>query len=243
MKPRIFTADGIREFESQLAALREAPQSDIDAHLLQDPGLTVPYQYDLRLPKLTAGTTRFVWGSVALALLDEREPGSSTSVGFWAWLTAYYLDAVCPKDGSGRRKVGHIARYIPGHDFRTYYRHLLLSPWFVCRAHRNDPTIVRAVLAGPLDSPGDVAEQVISRQELVTCAPFMEALVRLYVDPETNMLKAGAAGSARSKRGGNVLRLISLTAQLKLTYDLPSMSCEQLLGLLPAKEYNRFLRS
>ena len=73
------------------------------------------------------------------------------------------------------RKPGALARHIPEPgNFQRYYRHLLAGPYRIYRAHRDDPQRALALLCQPLDSPGDVVEQLASRQELVTNRGIME---------------------------------------------------------------------
>lgn len=242
MKARVFTSAGINAFEEFLEQAREDPSKHSTEELVKDPELSVEFEHRIELPVITAETSRFHWGNAALSLLDGREPASGQRQGFWSWLSAYYFDVLCPWTAQGHR-VGHSARHIPSSDFRTYYRHLLLAPWYVCRAHSDNTRRALAVLASPLHAPGDVAEQVIARQELVLCAPFMEALTKLYVDSETSLLKRGAAASGSSRTGGHVRRFITFTNQLRLTYDLSSLSSERLVDLLPDREYARFKRA
>jgi hypothetical protein len=73
------------------------------------------------------------------------------------------------KQIGGHRKPGERARHIPdATNFLRYYRHLLAGPWRTYRTHRDDPGRARVVLCQPLHTPGDLVEQLASRQELVT---------------------------------------------------------------------------
>lgn len=169
-------------------------------------------------------------------MVDDTEHLLARDKGFWAWLSLFYFDEVCPRDRLGYRKPGHEARYIPDPtDYRTYYRHLLAGPWRVYRAHRDTPARTLAVLSGPLDKPGEVAEQLASRQELVSNSTVMEAVTALYFDRAAGVVRRGAAGRGR----GSARRLAEVLLQFDLTYDLQTVGPDRLLALLPT-EFDRF---
>jgi hypothetical protein len=156
--------------------------------------------------------------------------------GVWAWLSLFFFDQLCRTDSKGRPAPGELARWIPAMgNFRKYYRHLLAGPFRIYRAHRDDPNRARALLCTPVSSPGDVAEQLASRQELVTNRSIMGAATRLYVDPKTGHAKRGSAG-----RGpGSARRLADIFNQLDITWDLYYMNTDSVLGLLP-EEFSKF---
>ena len=91
-----------------------------------------------------------------------------------------------------------------------------------------------AVLAAPLHRPGDIVEQLASRQELVTNQSVMEAATRLYIGDD-GLPKPRAAG----RGAGSARRLADVLTQLDLTWDLYDLSTEKLLELLPP-EFDEF---
>jgi hypothetical protein len=156
--------------------------------------------------------------------------------GLWAWLAAVYFETLCRKDKTGHLKPGERARWIPElSNFQRYYRHLLLGPYLIYRAHSDQPTRVAALLCGHVSSPGDIAEQLASRMELVSNRTLMQVATQLYVSPTTGKAKPGAGG----KGGGSARRLADIVNQLDLTWDLYDMDAEGLLVLLP-KEFGKF---
>jgi hypothetical protein len=156
--------------------------------------------------------------------------------GLWAWLTLLHFDAVCPADGHGNRSPQGEARLLPLLDnHQRFYRHLLLGPFLITRAHRDNPERALAFLNQTLWEPGEIVEQLASRKELVTNPAVAEAATRLYVDQATNTFKRGSG----SKTKGAPRRLASLLNQLDLTWYLYGMSTDEILALLP-KEFDRF---
>jgi len=157
-------------------------------------------------------------------------------VGLWAWLTLFYFDQVCPPDSRGRRAPGDMARYIPDPDnFRKYYRHLLAGPYRLFRAHFKNPMAVWALLCGTLHQPGEIVEQLCSRQEIVTNHCLMVAITVMYIDPETRRPKRGPGGSG----AGSARRLPKVLNQFDVTWDLYSMTPMQILKMLP-QEFDRW---
>lgn len=128
--------------------------------------------------------------------------------------------------------MGEDARYVlNSDDYRKRYRHLLAGPFFVFSAHEQSPQIIRGLLATEPSVPGDLYEQIASRQELVTSAPVVEVVTSMYFDATKGVLKRGASANAR--------RLAEVLMQYDVTFDFGSISTERLLALLPA-EFNKF---
>jgi hypothetical protein len=235
MKLARFNQLGLTAFNAYLDSLETTPTLPPPFHLLEDathtemlaPTIEVePQDFDNRF-------------SAAAYLFDKLSALGPLDIdrdkGLWAWLTLLYFDAVCPVE-AGSRSPGERARYIPAFESYTrYYRHLLASPYRIYKAHRDNPERAMAVLAGLLNAPGDIAEQLAARQEMITNKTLMETATRLYIDPATKKAKRGAGG----KSAGSARRLADVTNQFDVTWDLYAMQVAEFLGVLP-KEFNRF---
>jgi hypothetical protein len=115
----------------------------------------------------------------------------------------------------------HEARLLPLLDnHQRFYRHLLLGPFLVVRAHHDNPERAAAFLKQPLWKPGEIVEQLASRKELVTNRAVAEAATRLYVDSASGTIKRNTS----SKIKGAPRRLADLLNQLDLTWYLYGMS-------------------
>lgn len=182
-------------------------------------------------------SSRLEWGLHALELFSSsRVAEIASDAGLWSWLTLKYFDQLCPMRASGERTLGQRARYVPtGSDYRTYYRHLLAGPWRVVVAHADDPSRASGLLAGPLNRPGELYEQIASRMELATSVTVLPVVNALYFNAAEGSLKRGAGGSGR----GSPRRLADVLMQLDLTFDIYAMPVHRLLGMLPA-EFDRF---
>jgi hypothetical protein len=156
--------------------------------------------------------------------------------GLWTWLTLFFFDAVCPADAYGNRRAQADARLLPMLDnHQRFYRHLLLGPFLIVRAHRTAPEQAIAFLHQPVWEPGEIVEQLASRKEMVTNHAVAEVAARLYFDPVKVAFKRGASSKVR----GAARRLATLLNQLDLTWYLYGMGADDMIRLLP-KEFDRF---
>jgi hypothetical protein len=230
------TGAGIEAFEQALYGLKQSSAGDLPSELLIDPALVEPVggKVESRQFENRFSFAAYIDDVLRLAPVVPWQ----RDAGLWAWLTVFYFDSVCPRGSDGHRRVGALARYIPSFEnFRRYYRHLLAGPWFIFSSHRDAPERAMSLLATPLHSPGEVAEQLASRQDIVTCPGIVEAMTRLYFDRRRGKLRAGASG----KGPGSPRRLPRVLGQFDLTWDFFSMSGADVIQLLP-HEFDRFAR-
>lgn len=236
MKLRRFNSDGVATFVSYCARLALEPTLPPPIQALTDPSLTEEIPGEIEIPK-RGFATRLEAGRFLNELMEHHGVAlPERDRGLWTWLTLFYFDEVCPADGNGNRHPKAEARLVPLLDnHQRFYRHLLLGPFLIVRAHRNDPDRAIAMLCNPLWKPGEIAEQLASRKELVTNRGVVELATRLYYDTAAKSFKRGAGSSVK----GAARRLAALLNQLDLTYYLYGMSADQLQALLP-KEFDRF---
>ena len=229
------TASGVEQAHRWLDQVEQDGRGSVPRELLEG-DLATPLGTSLSLDRKVF-PTRFEWAVYAEQLLRPLPPSEvQGDTGLWAWLTLALFDQVCPPDASGNRRIRQRARYIPvAGDFRTYYRHYLSGPWRVAHAHRDDVGRVAGVLTGALHQPGEIAEQLTSRQDLVSSRTVMALATLLYLDPATHRPRRGS-GSAGP---GTPRRLAEVLAQLDVTQDIYGMDVARLLGLLPG-EFARF---
>ena len=230
MKLRRFNETGITHFDQ----FRDAPLIPLGdlPEILVYSAWSAEVEADIEVEQRQFDT-RFELGAFLNSLFADKDiAGLDNDVGIWTWMAAFYFAELRPEN----TRPGARARWVPAvGDFRKYYRHLLAGPYQVYRAHRENPRRVLAVLANPPHRPGDIAEQLTARQELVTNGTVMEVATRLYIDPDTETPKSGAA----SIDNGSARRLAAVLNQLELTWDLYTLTSEQLLDLLP-QEFDRF---
>lgn len=238
MMLRRFNSDGMASFAAYRTSLCVHASLPPPMEFLTDPALTeeIPGEIDVPSRKFTS---RLEAGLFLNELIDAtgstiRRPEKDK--GLWAWLTLFYFDEICPADGNGNRKPLGEERLIPLVDnYLRFYRHLLLGPYLIVRAHKSNPERAMAMLCGPLWKPGEIVGQLAANAERVTNPGVVEMATRLYYDPSTKAFKPGAGSSTK----GAPRRLAALLNQLDVNYYLYGMTADELIGLLP-KEFDRF---
>jgi hypothetical protein len=236
MKLCRFNSDGITAFANYRMRLSLEPTLPPPRELLADPALA---EVVSEKAEVTARSfaDRLEVGRFLNDLIDHAAvPLPERDSGLWAWLTLFFFDEVCPPDGAGRRDPKDEARLLPILDnHQRFYRHLLLGPFLIVRAHRDQPERALAFLKQPLWRPGDIVEQLASRKELVTNRAVAELATRLYYDGTTSTFRRGASSKIR----GAARRLADVMNQFDLTWYLYGMTSDEILSLLP-KEFDRF---
>lgn len=230
MELRRFTESGLRAFEGFLDSCTTDAPKPYPESALMDPLQTESVDTDVSLEHV-APATRF---ALARYLDDAFEVAGfhplRNDTGLWAWLGCFFFLDICTKSRNGRWKPGSITRWIPrSNDFRRYYRHLVAGPYAIYRAHRDDPQCAMAVLCQRPGSPGDLVEQLASRQQIITNPAIMRVASNWFVDPDTDRQNK----HANSKKAGGARRFTDVLAQFDVTWDLSMMSADALQALLP----------
>lgn len=155
--------------------------------------------------------------------------------GLWTWLSAVFIDSLCPLGRGSNRKVGAIDRHILNLDhWARYNRHLLAAP---VRLYSDLTRHADFIFSGPAHVHGELFEQLMSRQAFATSQGVVEATKLLYWDKQKLKIKK----NVRDKNGPGILRrlLLDILPQFQMTYDLNSMSGPEIIELLP-NEFKRW---
>jgi hypothetical protein len=238
MKLRRLTPSGVHEFAAYLTQLAIIPTLDPPTRLLVDTSSSEAVDGDQDLEERSF-SSRFE----AASYLDTKiaEAGIQNwerDAGLWSWMALFYFDQVCPKDHSGARAVKEQARYIPQIDVsRRYYRHMLLGPVSMYRAHADHPDRLLALLSNPMHvATAETYRLFIENPSLIACKAIVEVATALYYDPKQGNVRRGAG----SKDAGGCRRLIDFLQQIDCTFDLPELTKDRLTQMLPA-EFRRFI--
>ena len=238
MKLRKFNDRGISEFRSVLESMRQGQIVMTHLDILEEDGMSEPIpngaEFEVRVFNSRLELSQYIDNILTTSNLD----GEMTDTGLWSWLGAAFLDSTCPAETDGTRKPGKDYRHIPSTSWRDFYRHLIRGPVRILRLFSGDPEAAAIVLCQKPQSPGDFVEQLASRQERITNPAIIQTANQLYFDTETGKPKRGAAPNWR--KPGTLRRFGDILDQLDLTYDLYSMSADELTGLLP-NEFSAYL--
>ncbi len=227
---RILNEKGRKIFREYLAELRDGLTSDPPWELLTDPWCTDRIQGEIdidgRIFNSRFDVAKFLYER--FRILSHSQVAQN--VGLWSWLSLYYFNQVCPKNNFGRRIPGRDCRHILDLDYRYYYRHLLIGPYNIFALHGE---LAPLLLYGPLHKTSKCYDELSCRQNLITNRGVIEAANLLYFDNLNWIPKRGAAVTTR--KPGTLFRFIDVVQQLDLTYDLYSMTGEEVLALLPSE--------
>lgn len=235
MKIRRFNAAGLAQFGQYLTERKhvEAPPR----HLLDDPRYTEigPVDGDLE-PQ--AFDNKFDLGiAVCSSITRQHVPKLLRDEAVWPWLSLFYSDSTMPHK-NGVWFLGDSSRHMLGankaawKEYDHYHRHLVRGA-VQSVFQFND---LARVLMGKPSEHTKVEEQLLSRKvgsSFAYSRPLIELIHRLYWDGPKGRLRKGAAGT----NAGGVVRLVDVLRQIDVTYDLPSLSVEQLYALLPSPEF------
>ena len=236
MKLRKLTAIGLARFDEYLDLLQTEPTRLLPTSLLEDSACSEIFGRPTEIQTKTF-STRYAAAEYLDEILDKSGPSEAErDVGLWAWLTLFFFNELCPPNKAGERELRERPAYIPEpHNFKRYYRHLLLGPYLIFRAHRDAPKRAMGLLCKPLPIIDDIVAQLASRQELITNPALVELATMLYFDPASGTTKKGAGG----KGGGSPRRLAEVLQQFDVTWDLYAMQITEFFRILP-HEFNRF---
>ncbi|MCO6455543.1 MAG: hypothetical protein J5I93_09630 [Pirellulaceae bacterium] len=227
---RKLTETGIKAFTEYLTRLADGEKIDPPMHLLTDADSSQELLGTAEVEPVTLDSKLAAakYLTIQLASLDKSEVDNN--VGLWTWLSLFFFDQVCPESASGERKPGEIVRHVLTLSALKYYRHLLAGP---CRLWQLHGKCSRVFLYNPLTEHGDFSEQLASRQQHISNLHLIEAVDRLYYDPESIGAGRPKRGALTRTRPGNLRRLVAVIQQFDLTYDMYAMNSEQILTLLP----------
>jgi hypothetical protein len=236
MRLRAFNPDGINAFRDYLRKARNDATAPVPTGLLEQPSLTTPVD-----PAIEVEPRRFPLRIDAARYLSERlkpfkEHRIKNDAGLWTWLTLFYFDEVCPAV-AGQRSVKNDYTYVfEPRNARHFYRHLLFLAWYIITL---SPRHNRLFLRVPVSTLDKASEEVFKRLYLTRIPCLFEVLDRLYWDETRQRARRGIVDARRVEAGDLYHRFPAAIRQLERTYDLISLSADQLIELL-GPEFSTF---
>jgi len=225
------TKEGVEKFYSFIDNVNDINVHSLRSEILSDSEVVSPStkcKDPKDFPKRKIEVAEYLFN-----LLENVKSNTCYDKALWCWISLYYFEVVCVKDKYGSYKPGDINRWVPAFDHHhKFHRHLLASPWLIYKRYPGDKESLSTVLSGNVSVHGDFVEQFVSRQELISCKPIMQAITKLYFDKELGVAKKGSSSHAR--------RFAAVHQQFSRTYDFYEMSPDDILNILP-KEFDRFI--
>ena len=230
MKVRKLNSLGRSEYKKFLSAARAGISNQIPNHLLSDDQTSDHLDFDLKIEDKIF-ESRYEIGIYLVNLLQNvSEDLFISDYGLWDWFSLQWFDQLCPVEGDILRPSMDY-NYILSSDYRHRSRHAIYITWQLVSKYQDDAKFILS----KLDKRGEIAEQLMGRQDILTSEGVMRVASKLYFDPNKNSFKRGAAGRGE----GSVTRYISFLRQLQKNYYIDRISKDQLFSLLPP-EFNRF---
>ena len=223
---------GTSEFRRYIDETRNGGTAEPPISILEDHQTSEPLECSIELDRRSF-RSRFDMGVYITSKIEDGVYQQFLGdAGFWNWLALYWFDDLCPLT-SNLRKPSMYYNYILSSDYRHRPRHALHMSW---RLVRNYGKKAQFLLSKPMSVRGEIIEQMMARQDILSFHGVMTLASELYTDEKTGKYKKGAAAR---KSAGCVSRYIVWLQQLDLTYDLYSIVSSDLRSLLPA-EFARF---
>lgn len=241
MKIRTLTEEGREAYRSWLATRLAGIQPPKE---LLEGNTETAVLLDIDVDPERTFTTRLEFGRYVVGLLKEqnaKELLSPASDGLWEWLTIAFFKQF----GRKVSKPWHYAVARKGHAGSLAYRHLARNSFEMYWRHGENAAVMLSVDMGTW---GDLAEQLSSRQNIAYHRGYINAANALYM--RNGKPRKGAAGRVKpikkrapgdSNGRGAAARLALTVRRLSRTYDTHILSTEEMLELLPKKEFHRFL--
>lgn len=232
---RELTEQGRSVFVDYLQRIRQGLSEQPSVSELSREPFSIEFLPAVQIDESLVFSTRYKMGQYLNTVLEGIDRNNLFSHhGIWEYLTVIWFNQLCPCNNEGLRSVRENAKYLVSPDRTDYYRHLVLCAWDIYSLHG---IYSRLFLDCPLPVHNDWVEQLASRQEIITNRALIETIDRLYWDDSRQRPKTGATDRHQP---GNLRRFVQIVRQLDLTYDLHTMSVEEILSLLPAGEFNRW---
>jgi len=231
MRLRKLTGSGLSEFSSYIQNLREGQNLQTPKYLLDSEEHSEAVELDLDVSE-EGFSSRYEMGEYLVKLFRGKNVNSYLGdAGFWSWFALLWFDQLCPVK-NGQKSPAQDPHYILSHSFGIRQRHAVYTSWQLVNRYGDQCEFMLSKLV----ERGDIAEQMMGSQYVLSADGVVRLASKLYTAPERSGFKKGAAGSG----AGSVRRYVGWLSQIKLTYDYFAMTPDDLQALLP-REFSKFL--
>ena len=232
MRLRKLTDEGLSEFSHFIRNLKVGQDLQTPKYLLDSDEYSDVVELNLDITE-ECFSSRYEMGEYLVGLFNGEDVSSYLGdSGFWSWFALLWFDQLCPTS-SGRRVPSMEYNYILSPQYNHRPRHAIYMTWQLVSRYGSD---VLFLLGKEMSTRGELTEQMMARQENLSSKSVIGLASKLYLNPKTRTFKKGAASRTGA---GCIARYISWLDQLRLTYDLYSITKEDLEELLPS-EFDRF---
>jgi hypothetical protein len=233
IKLRTLNDSGVEEFRRYIDGLRQGlpmPRPDLNTFSYSREYMPAP-----EIDENKVFQTRLEMGKYLAERFEQagiKRENVIDSLKLWTWLAYIWFEQIT----DGRKRLRENARYICSRDYTDYYRHSVAFAYNTYSLHGEENS--KLFLNTKPYTFSDFAEQVASRQFIISNPKLVSAIHMLYWDSNGDRLKRGATDR---NRPGNIRRFVKIMYQIELTYDI-YVAPEKLISLLP-KEFDAWRNS
>lgn len=230
---RKLNEQGVKAFEMFIYSQKSGSDDAIPFNLLSDDTFSEQTELSIDIEENRRFDSRFQMGVYLVELFSDVEKTSIIGDhGLWTWLALVWFEQLCPLTG-GKMSPYAVENYSFSNSFGRRTRHAVYMTWNLVDLYGED---VRFMLCKEPNTRGEITEQLMGTQDILYSDAVIRVASLLYLDEKTGMFKRGAAAR---KSAGCIARYIKVIKQLKVNYDMYSISKAQLASLLP-DEFSRF---
>ncbi|MFN9539956.1 MAG: hypothetical protein ACK6A8_12030 [Planctomycetota bacterium] len=227
------TESGIRSFEAHIRNLRQGTEETTPWGLLASEEHSEALADRREVEQERAFGTRYDLGRYLVESFEGvRLQPYIGDRGFWTWLALLWFDQLCPAK-KGQRRPSQPYNYVLSRNYNHRPRHSVYMTWQLVDRYGEDS---RFMLCKEPSTRGELTEQLMARQDILSAEGVVRLASQLYFDPVSGVFKRG---SAARKSPGCVARYIAWLQQRELTYDIFSTTREDLERMLPV-EFRKF---
>lgn len=233
MKLRKLSESGIRLFEAHIRNLRLGLDETTPWGLLESEEHSESIADGIEVDQKWRFATRYDLGNYLVqSFAGFRLQPYMGDRGFWTWLALLWFEQLCPVK-KGKRNPSQPYNYVLSRNYNHRPRHSVYMTWQLVDRYGEDS---RFMLCKDPSTRGELTEQLMARQDILSSDGVVRLASWLYFDPGSGLFKRGAAAR---KSPGCVARYIVWLQQLELNYDIFSTTREDLERMLPV-EFRKF---
>ncbi|RLI76483.1 hypothetical protein DRP05_12820 [Archaeoglobales archaeon] len=154
--------------------------------------------------------------------------------GLWTWLAYLWFDQLTNDLKNILKREEYYICTEPS-NYRRYYLHLVASPYIIYSLFINSRYgvhISMPFLYNEVWKSNDFAEHVAPNQFIISHENLVDTIYKLYYDESKNRPKKGVTDR---NKPGSIRRFVKVIRQFELTYDIYSMTSDQIIELLPSE--------
>jgi len=225
---RVFSDLGIGKFRQYIMDLKNNIQT-VRPDLNVEPYST-EFQPLVEIDENRIFQTKLEVGEYIKNQMDNAEisrKGILENRNLWTWFAYIWFNQLCPKKNANLIPR-ETAKYIYSSDYRDYYRHLIAAPFSIYSLYERNNSLL--FLYNKPYEHNDFIEQIAARQKIISHENLIVVLHRLYWHESSNRPKRGVQSR---QQPGNFRRFVKIIDQFELTYNIFTMSPDEIMNLLP----------